>query len=157
MDYFQGVVETYLRADRACFINPEFYLQRAPKYENGEPNWYVDVLCGSFREEVVYLCEVTYARQPVALRKRLQSWADNWDIVKAAIYRDAHIPKSWGIKVWVFCPEYLLKKVIPLIPAFDPPAKVTPLEMTVPWQYSDWNRIGERIELKPDEIPENMR
>jgi hypothetical protein len=26
VDYFQGVVMEYLRADRACFVNPEFWI-----------------------------------------------------------------------------------------------------------------------------------
>ncbi len=27
MDYFQGVVMEYLRADRACFVNPELWVR----------------------------------------------------------------------------------------------------------------------------------
>jgi hypothetical protein len=157
MDFFQGAVETYLRADRANFINPEFYLQRAEQYENGKKNWYVDILAANFRDRRVHLCEVTYARQPTALRARLKSWAENWDIVKAAVHRDARIPEDWTIRVWVFCPEGLLKKVIPLIPNFDPPALVTTLEMVVPWKYSDWNRIDENEALKHADIPDHMR
>ncbi len=157
MDFFQGAVETYLRADRATFINPEFYLQRAVKYENGKQNWYVDILCVNFREQIVHLCEVTYARQPRALGNRLRSWAENWEIVKAAVHRDAKVPEDWTIRVWVFCPEDLLKKVVPLIPNFDPPALITTLEMVVPWRYSDWNRVGEKAELKHSDIPEHMK
>jgi hypothetical protein len=27
MDYFQGVVTEYLRADRSCFVNPDFSIR----------------------------------------------------------------------------------------------------------------------------------
>ena len=89
MDFFQGAVEDYLRADRASFNNPEFYLQRSEVYESGKSNWYVDVLNINFRDETVYLCEVTYARNPMALRNRLLAWKENWEVVVAAIRRDA--------------------------------------------------------------------
>jgi hypothetical protein len=156
MDFFQGAVETYLRADRASFNNPEFYLQRAEKYESGKTNWYVDVLNVNFEEQTVYLCEVTYAKNPTALRNRLKAWSENWSLVRDAIHRDAKIPDHWMVRVWIFCPEDLLSKVIALLPNFDPLPRITTLEMVLPWKYSDWNRKGEEIALKKN-VPEQMR
>jgi hypothetical protein len=87
MDFFQGAVEDYLRADRASFNNSEFYLQRSETYETGKTNWHVDVLNVNFRDHTAYLCEITYARNPAALRKRLHAWAQNWpmDFLSARI------------------------------------------------------------------------
>jgi hypothetical protein len=157
MDFFQGQVEDYLRADRASFNNPEFYLQRSKVYETGKTNWYVDVLNVNFRDKTVYLCEVTIARNPTALCKRLQAWKDNWDVVIAAVHRDANVPQDWKVRVWVFCPDERLDRVLPLIPAFDPVARVTNLEIILPWKYNDHDRIGEKVELKSPKIPDEMR
>jgi hypothetical protein len=152
MDFFQGAVEDYLRADRASFNNPEFYLQRSETYESGKTNWYVDVLNVNFRDETVYLCEVTYARNPVTLRNRLAAWISNWDIVTAAVRRDANVPVQWKIRVWVFCPTERLDRILPLIPNFEPPARVTTLEMILPWKYPDHNRIGEKVDHKDTRV-----
>jgi hypothetical protein len=157
MDYFQGTVETYLRADRASFYNSEFYLQRTEKYEGGKTNWFVDALNVNFRDRVVYLCEATYARNPASLRKRRCAWAENWPIVLNAVCRDTHVPNDWKVRVWIFCPEEIMGKVLDFMPQFDVPPRITPLEMTLPWKYDNHNRIGERLDLKPLSIPRPMR
>jgi hypothetical protein len=40
-------------------------------------------------------------------------------------------------------------------PTAMPVSRITPLEMVVPWQYTPWNREGERE--KPDTIPVEMK
>jgi hypothetical protein len=120
MDFFQRATEDYLGADPASFNNPEFYLRRSEVYEAGKSNWYVDILSVNFCEKTAYLCEVTYARNPKALRDRLVAWKENWTSVVAAIQRDAGVPLDWKVRVWVFCPEERLDQVLPIIPAFDP-------------------------------------
>jgi hypothetical protein len=157
MDFFQGQVESYLRADRASSNNPEFYLQRSEVYEAGKTNWYVDILNVNFRDETVYLCEVTYARNPAALSKRLQAWKEHWEIVVGAVRRDAKVPSHWKIRVWVFCPEARLDRILKLIPSFEPPARITNLEIVLPWKYNDHDRIGEDIDAKSSKIPSEMR
>ena len=137
MDYFQGTVETYLRADRTSFYNSEFYLQRTEKYEVGKPNWYVDALNVNFRDETVYLCEATYSRQPSPLRKKLHAWATDWLVIQKAIQRDAKIPEHWQVRVWIFCPEEMIAKILTFMPQFPVTPRITPLEMTLPWKYDN--------------------
>ncbi len=71
MDYFEGVVAEFIRADRACFINPGFCLQNdlAPLEADRKRHWYVDILAFHMRHQCAYLCEVTYAKKPAALIK----------------------------------------------------------------------------------------
>lgn len=61
MDYFQGVVTEYLRADRAVFVNSQCLLQldSGGRLEAGR-HWYCDLVALNLREETVYLCEITY-------------------------------------------------------------------------------------------------
>jgi hypothetical protein len=42
MDYFQGVVTDYLRANRATFVNTECCIQLnpGPNPDTGGPHWY---------------------------------------------------------------------------------------------------------------------
>ena len=44
MDYFQGVVLEYLRADRACFVNPEFWIRGNEISPHEKPHWFVDLV-----------------------------------------------------------------------------------------------------------------
>ena len=55
MDYFQGVVTEYLRADRSCFVNPEFWIRGNLESPQDKPHWFVDVLAISMRDKAVYL------------------------------------------------------------------------------------------------------
>jgi hypothetical protein len=83
MDYYQGVVMEYLRADRSVFINPEFLIQIKPgKKPPKGSSWYCDVLAVKFGSDssdptTVYLCEVTYSQTLQGLMKRLKAWNDN--------------------------------------------------------------------------------
>lgn len=55
MDYFQGVVTEYLRADRSCFVNPEFWIRGNLESPQDKPHWFVDVLAISMRDKAVFL------------------------------------------------------------------------------------------------------
>jgi hypothetical protein len=64
MDYFQGVVTEFLRADRAMFVNTEYLIQLDPGTSLGKGrHWYCDALTINFKDSTVYLCEVTYSGQ----------------------------------------------------------------------------------------------
>jgi hypothetical protein len=156
MDYFQGVVTEYLRADRALFVNPEYFF---PLVENDRSprrgtSWYVDLVATSFREQVVYLCEVTYASGLSALLKRLSDWADNWPALVNAIHRDSYVPATWKVRPWIFVPEDFVPRLLTKMPALPVSPRITTLEMTQPWRYP-WDRCAENA--KPEIIPEAMR
>ena len=107
MDYFQGTVENYLRADRKLFLNSEYLLQLDPD-RNSPPkdrHWYVDVLAIDFRDKKIWLCEVTYSATQAALLKRLLAWQNNWDEVQKAVRREIPLGNDFELKPWVFIPE----------------------------------------------------
>ncbi len=157
MDYFQGVVEKYLRADRAMFVNPEHLVQlvHGQKMPTKGTSWIIDLLAVNFREHKVYLCEVTYSKSQAALLKRLSELSQNWTDVCKALRRDAHIPLEWPILTWAFVPETFLPKFIPKLKAAQLSPKITTLEMTLPWRHCTWNRCDE--DDKPEIIPSEMR
>lgn len=156
MDYSQGVVADYLRADRSCFISPEFFLPNdlCEAEQDRKRYWYVDVLAIQMAERCAYLCEVTYAKSARALLQRLRLWRQHWHSVRQAVFRDAGVPKDWQIRPWVFVPEEFIPGLLLSLPEFAPGIKITPLEMTLPWKYR-WDRQQE-LE-KPDCIPTHMR
>lgn len=161
MDYYQGVVSEYLRADRSIFLNPEFLLQldEDEKMPKKGRSWYVDLLAADFRTSTVFLCEVTYSRTLVALLERLAGWSQHWPGVLAALHRDAHLPEDWKVRPWVFIPTQsistFLNKYHLELPSFPATPLITPLEMTAPWEYCTYDRRGEKP--KPDIVPSEMK
>lgn len=105
MDYMQGVVEDYLTSGQGLFIIPECLI----KLDDGAPvtgrHWYCDVAAVDLRERRVLLCEVTYAKRPLALHKRLGAWAANWNGVRRALKRDYGIPLEWEVLPQAFVRE----------------------------------------------------
>ena len=57
MDYYQGVVTDYLRADRAIFVNTEccIQLQASPNPDSSGPHWYCDAVAADFRSNTIFL------------------------------------------------------------------------------------------------------
>lgn len=159
MDYFEGVVLDYLRADRTLFINSQFCIQvnEAENPDTSGPHWYCDAVALDMRSQTTFLCEISYSNRLEGLLKRLRDWNDNWTQIKAGMKRDAHLPFDWPVRPWLFVPEALvplLHQRLTIIGgqpglAFKP--RVTPLEMVLPWRYRSWNRPGESA--KPDTIP----
>lgn len=149
MDYFQGVVTEYLVADRASFVNTELLLQLDESLPRKGRHWYCDAAAVNFREETLFLCEVTYSRSMAALAKRLLSWDKHWSELKVAVARDCGVPVSWKIQPWAFIPkaysELLKSKIIVLSDGnrFEsdmPYPHITHLESVVPWEYITWDR-----------------
>jgi hypothetical protein len=150
MDYFQGVVTEYLRADRSVFVNTEMLIQLdlGDSPAKGR-SWFCDVAASNFRDSTLYLCEITYSKTMSALAARLLSWSAHWPEVRQAILRDCAIPDNWQIKPWAFIPKAYhdaLKNRIGTITnkqilADEMPAPlITYLEKVVPWQYKTWDR-----------------
>jgi hypothetical protein len=153
MDYFQGVVMEYLRADRACFVNPEFWIRGNTQNPHDKPHWFVDVLAVSMRDKAVYLCEVTYAKQPRALSKRLESWTEHWDLIDRTLKADTYINKEWPVIPWVFAPPSTLEIVKPQLLKLFPDARTTNLETVLPWLYCTYDRKPEATDEAKVERP----
>jgi hypothetical protein len=154
MDFYQGVVTEYLRANRATFINPEFLLQLDAGSAVKGRSWYVDALAVNLKEQRVYLCEVTFAKGLSRLLKRLSEWAAHWPSIPDALYRDAGISREWSIRPWVFIPLTQVEHFKAKRPKMACDAKITPLEMCQPWLYRSWDHPLEHE--KPPSIPPEM-
>jgi hypothetical protein len=98
---------------------------------------------------------VTYATQASDLIQRLTAWKDNWSGLIDAVRRDGGVPADWAVRPWLFVPEGRITALVPKLPTMPVPPRITPLEMTQPWQHNGWNRHGEAE--KPDTIPPEMR
>jgi hypothetical protein len=156
VDYFQGVVTDFLRADRAVFVNPECLLQLdVGDTPHKGRHWYCDAVAVNFRESTIYLCEVTYSKTLSALVKRLSAWDTYWSELGAAMARDCSIPASWAIQPWLFIPQALQatleKKLAPILAADRPgprmpKPKVTFPEAVTPWTYRTWDRKADALE-----------
>jgi hypothetical protein len=161
MDYYQGVVVEYLRADRAVFVNTECCIQlnEADNPDGSGPHWYADAVACDFGSRTVFLCEVTFSLSLAALLKRLCGWNANWDALKAALVRDSKLPSDWDVRPWLFIPEQLIPLLVQKLQILDPQPirftpRITPLEMVQPWRYRSWRRVGEAE--KPNTIPPEM-
>ena len=160
MDYFQGVVTEYLRADRSMFVNTECLLQLYPGNVPAKgAHWICDAVAVNFRESSVYLCEVTYSSTMQSLVTRLRAWEAKWPALCLAFARDCSIPSTWNIRPWLFIPEKnkdalrmkLAEFVKPgEVPGNMPQPLVTYLESVVPWKYPSWDRKKADIESAPE-------
>ena len=166
MDYYQGVVVEYLRADRSVFVNTEFCLQLngAGNPDSSGPHWYCDALAVNLKEQVVYLCEISYSRSLGTMLKRLADWNRHWDAVQLALTRDAHIPGNWPVRPWLFIPERCVNTALKGLQRIGskqteirnlPQPRITTLEAVAPWNYASWNRQDEC--KKPELIPVSMQ
>ena len=162
MDFYQGVVVDYLRADRSLFLNPECFVQIKPGSAPPKgASWYCDILAADFETKTVFLCEVTYSSTLQALLTRLKAWNDHWEEIRAALVHDSKLPESWPVRPWLFVPEKCLEplcKGLEQIACKEPlrfRPLITTLEMVQPWTYNQYDRHGEMG--KPDCIPAEMR
>lgn len=166
MDYYQGVVVDYLRADRAVFVNTECCIQlKEGKTPAKNEHWYCDALAIDLRGEggpTAFLCEVSYAVGLGKLIRRLKMWSENWAGVKAALERDCAIPQAWPLRVWLFVREEAVPGLVQKLntlnvpeghPVFVP--RITPLESVPPWRYGG-GPIQDKNTPKPN-VPEEMR
>lgn len=169
MDYFQGVVTEFLRANRATFVNTECLIQLEPGDVPAKGrHWYCDVVAINFAERSVHLCEVTFSTTLHALFTRLAGWKSAWLGVKRALVRDCRIPEDWSVRPHVFIPSgrvavYERKlAMLERVPSVEgmPIPLVTHLEEVVPWKYRSWDRklaglADEAQSSKSDDAPDN--
>ena len=93
MDYYQGVVIDYLRADRSVFINTECSF-RSTGREPPKAHWYCDAVAVDSGQArlipAVYLCEVTYSENLSGLIKKLKAWNDHWQEICKSLVDNCH-------------------------------------------------------------------
>jgi len=159
MDYYQGVVVEYRRANRSVFVNTEFCLQlnAAGNPDSSGPHWYCDVLAVNLSEPAAYLCESSYSRSLGPMLKRLAAWDEHWPAVRHALKRDAHIPDGWPVRPWLFIPELCVNTLVTGLQktGLAQTPRITTLEAVAPWLYKGWDRQNECE--KPESIPSPMR
>jgi hypothetical protein len=165
MDFYQGVVLDYLRADRAVFINTECCIQlnERPNPDKSGSHWYCDAVAVDFRSDEVFLCEISYADKLPALLKRLREWSLNWEGICNALNRDCFHKKDWKkVRPWLFIPAHSIDLLVTNLeqmkgsegkPGFE--ARITPLEKVQPWLYRSWNHRD--CETDKPEVPEAYR
>jgi hypothetical protein len=161
MDFYQGVVLDYLRADRAIFVNTECCIQlnEESNPDKSGPHWYCDAVAVDNRHSTVFLCEISYAKNLSALIKRLREWSENWQGVIAALERDSKIPVGWTVRPWLFIPTQSVKSLVGNLEEMNGAggnaifeARITPLEKVQPWLYRSWNH--QDCETDKREVPE---
>ena len=159
MDYFQGVVADYLRADRSTFVNSEFLLQLDKGNSPGKGrHWYCDIVAVNFRDSTIYLCEVSFSKTLHALIRRLTIWSENWPALCAGVSRDSLVPSEWTVRPWLFIPMDrcgVLAEKLPTVIGIGtesyhmPDPKVTALEDVLPWKYHNHVRdCDNTLEIK---------
>lgn len=164
MDYYQGVVVDYLRADRAVFVNTECCIQlnANPNPDNSGPHWYCDAVAADFRRCEVFLCEISYAEKLASLTKRLKEWSLNWPGVVKALERDCKVPEGWHVRPWLFVPTKSIASLVGNLktmttadgsPVFA--ARITPLEKVQPWFYHSWEH--QDCMTDKQDVPEEYR
>lgn len=149
MDYFQGVINEYLRARRTTFVNTEYLLQLDPgDVYAKQRHWYCDAVAIDHADFTVELCEVSYSKTLQSLFKRLQAWSNHWPDIVIAVHRDSALKGSWAVRPRVFIPEearHTFERKIALLkwPSDQSPPMpiptVTAMEEVLPWMYRSWN------------------
>jgi hypothetical protein len=75
MDFYEGVILDYIRADRALFLNTQTCIQVNPagNPDRSGPHWYCDAVVVDFRCQSIFLAEVSYSSSLYDLAKRLRA------------------------------------------------------------------------------------
>lgn len=147
MDHFETIVLDYLRADRSMFVNYQCCIQLNPgsNPDTSGPHWYCDAVAVGFKQQAVYLCEITYASPPASLMRRLTAWSKDWLHLRQALARDSSLPASWPVTPWLFIPRSLQSRMSIFLSDLDtsemPVPRITYLEDVLPWQYRSWDRV----------------
>lgn len=164
MDFYQGIVIDYLRADRAVFVNAECCIQlnEGPNPDNSGRLWYCDAVAVDFQHSEVLLCGIPYAEKLASLAKRLKEWSQNWQGVQRALERDCKVPEGWRVRPWLFIPtrsiDSLVNNLKALTSADGSPVfavRITPLEKVQPWLYRSWDH--QDCMTDKSDVPEEYR
>jgi hypothetical protein len=144
MDWYESVVVAYLQAERTTFISTEYCIQLDEHAPLPGRHWHCDVLALECRSKTMFLCEVSYAKPPGPMLKRLQEWHNHWEELLLAVARDSCFKPagdSWPVRPWLFIPssyvplvEWRLRAILTQKEAKFVP-RITPLEMVQPSIY----------------------
>jgi hypothetical protein len=164
MDYYQGVVTEYLRADRSLFVNTEYCIQinAGDNPDRTGPHWYCDAVAINPGSKNIFLCEISYSKTLQGLLDRLGAWNEHWTEIGEALRRDSRLTGDWTIQPWLFVPLHLVEKLQTGLAKMTGESEtlhfnpiITTLESVQPWKYDSWNRTKE--EPKRDCISDEMR
>jgi hypothetical protein len=165
VDYYQGVVVEYLRADRSIFVNTECLIQLGDGLNPDKAtHWYCDALAVDFRSKTVWLCETSYSKTLAALTKRLAAWNAHWPQIRNSLLKNCMVPDNFTVRPWLFIQDAAVPTAVKKLAAIGagaaetrvlPDPRITLLEHVTPWTHCTWNRVGEN--LKPESIPVSMR
>jgi len=164
MDFYEGVVLDYLRADPALFLNAQCLIQLNPgdNPDTSGPHWYCDAVALDLRNSTVFLCEISYSKGLYDLRKRLEHWHEHWAGVRAALVRNCHVNPEWPVRPWLFVPKDLVAKLVVFLSDLSAGAalnfvpRIRTLEMVQPWHYRSWKRDPDTEADRPANIPLDM-
>lgn len=153
MNGHKAMVADYLQADRSLFVNGDFLLHLDADITGNDKgrHWYVDFLSASFKERIVFLCEVTFSQDLSKLMRRMKEWSRNWGLIVCAIHRDTGVPSEWEVRPWVFIPEDRISLFVSRLRIFQHPQKLLQLK----WLFLGGIGIG--IELVRATSPTSFR
>jgi hypothetical protein len=118
MSHYEEIVAEYLCFGRTRFVSPGFSLDLGGVGPQGKGrNWWIDVLAVDFKEQTIYLCEATFARNPTYMFARLRAWTVVWPEICENLFRITHAPHSWTVKPWIFTPYDLKLRIEPICEA----------------------------------------
>ena len=164
MDFYQGVVIDYLRADRAVFVNAECCIQlnEGANPDNCGPHWYCDAVAVDFRNHETFLCEISFEESLGKLKKRLKEWSDHWPELCNALKRDCNVPTDFGVRPWLFVPAGSVDRIVASLEAMKGAdgaplfkTRITPLQKVQPWLFHAWSHMD--CMTDKSEVPEAYR
>ena len=155
MDHYKSVVLDCLQSDRAVFVNADCRVEVPPAAEQDQhpEQCHCDAVAIDMRHGAVYLCLTALDDELAPLLKKLTSWTEHWDSIKATLQREYKVPGDWRVHVWLFIPkatsEHLEEELERLRHTAGARFKVklTALEEIQPWNSSTWLRQEEPWEI----------
>ena len=146
MSHYHEIVGEYLNAERHQFICQEFLIDIGdPTKQMKDQAFWVDVVAADFRARTLFLCEISYSQKLAAILRKFQIWSDNWDAVRAELFRASGVSPDWDVKPWVFAPAArrdLFLKGLANIPGLRFAPEWTALEDLVPWKRKDAGQVA---------------
>jgi hypothetical protein len=160
MNYYQEIVADFIAASRRLFIAPEYRVELGKPY-----NFWIDVLAIDPAHSRVHLCEVTYDKRLKKLQGesnkpgKIETFNVIHENLKKFIFEKAGLPCTWDLGIWIFvlrpCAQMAvaLRDKSPILPL-----KISFLECTAPWSYSNgfWASAVEPGKPYP-EVPEDLQ
>lgn len=134
ISHYQEVVIQYITSDPAMLISEEYYITfeyAAGRYKT----FWVDALAVDIRQYILYLVEISYAKKPRALTRKMNEYAAYEDNIRAALAGGRGISEAWQLRPWAFILESASPYVLTRLER-DAAPKLTFIEHTpFPWIY----------------------